>query len=176
MALQDGSSQGPRSPQDKKQWHGWRQQLLGVGSAPCHKNEQEASWQDHRFRDCKTRRICKNTRGDTKGSQPPGWLLAPAIAPLGNHASEDNKCRLRARGLPPGTPDTSVSGRKLRNFKRTSLEECESQITHNCPDTLGSAMSRPATLLLTKAVAACHSGWPHPGPLPAAEEPLHPGP
>lgn len=37
-------------------------------------------------------------------------------------------------------------------------------------------MSRPAMLLLTKAVAACHSGWPHPGPLPAAEEPLHPGP
>lgn len=100
--------------------------MLGVGSAPCHKNEPEASWQDHRFRDCKTRRICKNTRGDTKGSQPPGRLLAPSVAPPGNHASEDNKCRLRARRLPPGTPDTNVSGRKLRNFKRTSLEEGES--------------------------------------------------
>lgn len=106
--------------------NGWRQQLLGVGSAPCHKNEQEASWQDHRFRDCKIRRTCKNTRGDTKGSRPPGRLLAPSIAPPGNHASEDNKCRLRARRLPPGMLDTNVSRWKLRNFKRTSLEECES--------------------------------------------------
>ena len=100
--------------------------MLGVGSAPCHKNKPEASWQDHRFSDCKTRRISKNTRGDTKGSQPPGRLLAPSVAPPGNHASEDNKCRLRARQLPPGTLDTNVSGRKLRNFKRTSLEEGES--------------------------------------------------
>ena len=80
---------GPQSPQDKKQWDDWRQKLLRAGSVrhkSAHKRPQ-ASWQDHRFRDCKTRQILRTHKGTQRASRPPGRLLAPAFAPPGNHAS-----------------------------------------------------------------------------------------